>query len=214
MGPGKRQTSCVIKDFKPESSTVSTETDSTSISTEFSDNQTTPSFFLLNVKKLNLNEYQHTTAQKLEVVNNKRRQHDLPMLELDDSTIKKIVTFLASIVLTFAFPLKKIWTTQIMSSLCQSHILQDHLSEFNEYFVENFHSLIHQRTSGKNFNPEGLRDDAINIDNNRHDSELIKPFLLTKKYPYTKKNFDTMTKKSALFLLDFFQKIWANSDNI
>ena len=23
------------------------------------------------------------------------------------------------------------------------NILQDHLSEFNEYFVENFHSLIH-----------------------------------------------------------------------
>ncbi|CAJ0649522.1 5419_t:CDS:2 [Entrophospora sp. SA101] len=52
----------VIKDFKPKLSTISTETDSISISTESSDNQTIPNFFLLNVvfavKKLNLNEYQ------------------------------------------------------------------------------------------------------------------------------------------------------------
>ncbi|CAJ0626861.1 5556_t:CDS:2 [Entrophospora sp. SA101] len=64
----------VIKDFKPESSTVSTETDSTSISTEFSDNQTTPSFFLLNVafavKKLNLNEYQEINQLNPETFKN------------------------------------------------------------------------------------------------------------------------------------------------
>src|SRR6185369_3894294 len=42
-------------------------------------------------------------CKKLKVVNDKRKQRSLPMLELNDSTIKKIVTFLASIVLTFAF---------------------------------------------------------------------------------------------------------------
>ncbi|CAJ0832747.1 10965_t:CDS:2 [Entrophospora sp. SA101] len=179
-------------DFKPKLSTISTETDSISISTESSDNQTIPNFFLLNVvfavKKLNLNEYQEvnqlnpevfknygktlatsiwqsrTTLQKnesslespgsldefhesipgnltsffngllstlqckkLKVVNDKRKQRDLPILELNVPTIKKIVTFLASIVLTFAFPLRKIWTTQIMSSLCQNHKLLPYL---------------------------------------------------------------------------------------
>jgi len=94
------------------------------------------------------------------------------------------------------------------------NIFQDHLTEFNEYFVENFHSLIRRSTVRKQFNPEGLRSDAINVDNNRHNAEFIKPFVSGKKYPYTKKKIDAMVKKSALFLLDFFQKIWENSNNI
>ncbi|CAH1766959.1 10707_t:CDS:2, partial [Entrophospora sp. SA101] len=64
----------VIKDFKPKLSTISTETDSISISTESSDNQTIPNFFLLNVvfavKKLNLNEYQEVNQLNPEVFKN------------------------------------------------------------------------------------------------------------------------------------------------
>ena len=39
----------------------------------------------------------------------------------------------------------------------------------------------------------------------------MKPFINTKKYPYTKKNIDIMVKQTALFLIEFFQKIWSNS---
>jgi hypothetical protein len=44
--------------------------------------------------------------------------------------------------------------------------LKEHLSEFNEYFVENFHSLIQCYTAGKIFNIETLMQliwIAINI---------------------------------------------------
>ena len=59
----------------------------------------------------------------------------------------------------------------------------------------------------KQFNPEGLRSDAINVDNNRHNTEFIKPFVSGKNTPTQKKKIDAMVKKSALFLLDLFQKI-------
>ncbi|CAJ0852338.1 7305_t:CDS:2 [Entrophospora sp. SA101] len=39
----------------------------------------------------------------------------------------------------------------------------------------------------------------------------MKPFVNTKKYPYTKKNIDIMVKQTALFLIEFFQNIWSNS---
>ena len=91
------------------------------------------------------------------------------------------------------------------------NILSENLQEFNEYFVENFHSLIRQHTVGKNYNPEGLRRDAISIDNQRHNNDFMKPFVNTKKYPYTKKNIDIMVKQTALFLIEFFQNIWSNS---
>jgi len=92
-------------------------------------------------------------------------------------------------------------------------ILKEHLSEFNEYFIENFHSLVRRNTMRKNFNPDSLRRDALTIDFKRHNSEFLNPFLNLKKYPYTKKKIDMMAKKSAVFLLGFFQKILANKDN-
>jgi hypothetical protein len=91
------------------------------------------------------------------------------------------------------------------------NILSENLQEFNEYFVENFHSLIRRHTVGKNYNPEGLRRDAISIDNQRHNNDFMKPFVNTRKYPYTKKNIDIMVKQTALFLIEFFQNIWSNS---
>ncbi|CAJ0835359.1 10838_t:CDS:1, partial [Entrophospora sp. SA101] len=72
------------------------------------------------------------------------------------------------------------------------NILSENLQEFNEYFVENFHSLICQHTVGKNYNPEGLRHDAISIDSQRHNNDFMKPFVNTKRYPYTKKKIDIM----------------------
>jgi hypothetical protein len=56
-----------------------------------------------------------------------------------------------------------------------------------------------------------LRRDAISIDSQRHNNDFMKPFINTKKYPYTKKNIDIMVKQTALFLVEFFQKIWSDS---
>jgi hypothetical protein len=89
---------------------------------------------------------------------------------------------------------------------------KEHLSEFNEYFIENFHSLIRRYTTGKNFNVENLRKDAINLDSNKHNSDFMKPFITKKNYPFKKKSLDNMVKKSALFLIELFQKILANSN--
>ena len=88
--------------------------------------------------------------------------------------------------------------------------LKEHLSEFNEYFVENFHSLIQRYTASKNFNIETLRKDAINLDSNKHNSNFMDPFITKKNYPFKKKSLDNMVKKSALFLIEFFQKILTN----
>jgi len=90
------------------------------------------------------------------------------------------------------------------------NILSENLQDFNEYFVENFHSLIRRHTMGKSYNPEGLRRDAIFIDSQKHNNDFMKPFINTKKYPYTKKNIDIMVKQTALFLIEFFQEIWSN----
>nr|CAG8467446.1 7683_t:CDS:2 [Entrophospora candida] len=61
------------------------------------------------------------------------------------------------------------------------------------------------------FCEEGLRHDAISIDSQRHSNDFMKPFVNTKRYPYTKKNIDIMVKHTALFLIEFFQNIWSNS---
>jgi hypothetical protein len=92
------------------------------------------------------------------------------------------------------------------------NMLKDNLSSFNEYFIENFHSLIRRYTAGKNFNIENLRKDAINLDNNKHNSDFMEPFITKKNYPFKKKHLDNMVKRSALFLIEFFQKILTNSN--
>ena len=58
----------------------------------------------------------------------------------------------------------------------------------------------------KQFNPEGLRSDAINVDNNRHNTEFIKPFVSGKKYPYTKKKDRCNGKKICIISFGPFSK--------
>ena len=62
------------------------------------------------------------------------------------------------------------------------------------------------------FNVENLRKDAINLDSSKHNSDFMRPFITEKNYPFKKKNLDNMIKKSALFLIGFFQKILTNSN--
>ena len=48
------------------------------------------------------------------------------------------------------------------------------------------------------------------IDYHRNDNQFVQSFEPKRSYPYTKKNLDLMTKQTAIFLLQFFEKLWIN----
>ncbi|RHZ84376.1 hypothetical protein Glove_82g91 [Diversispora epigaea] len=43
-----------------------------------------------------------------------------------------------------------------------------------------------------------------------NDNQFAQSFAPKRSYPYTKKNLDLMTKRTAIFLLQFFEKLWIN----
>ncbi|RHZ49796.1 hypothetical protein Glove_511g6 [Diversispora epigaea] len=88
--------------------------------------------------------------------------------------------------------------------------LRNNLWMFDEYPVENFHSLVRRYTSGKVTCGEWLRRDAMFIDYHRNNNQFAQSFTSKRSYPYTKKNLDLMTKRIAIFLLQFFEKLWIN----
>ncbi|RHZ86530.1 hypothetical protein Glove_50g9 [Diversispora epigaea] len=88
--------------------------------------------------------------------------------------------------------------------------LRNNLRMFDEYPVENFHSLVRRHTSGKVTCGEWLRRDAMFIDYHRNDNQFAQSFAPKRSYPYTKKNLDLMAKRTAIFLLQFFEKLWIN----
>ena len=92
------------------------------------------------------------------------------------------------------------------------NLLKTELRILDEYPVENFHSLVRRHTSSKVNTPDWLRRDAIFIDHCRHENDFARSFSAVKSYPYTKKNLDTMSKQSAIFLLDFFGKLWVDKE--
>ncbi|RHZ76961.1 hypothetical protein Glove_187g6 [Diversispora epigaea] len=90
--------------------------------------------------------------------------------------------------------------------------LKNNLWMFDEYPVENFHSLVRRYTSGKVTCEEWLRRDAMFIDYHRNDNQFAQSFAPKRSYPYTKKNLDLMTKRTAIFFLQFFEKLWINRE--
>ncbi|RHZ82280.1 hypothetical protein Glove_110g21 [Diversispora epigaea] len=88
--------------------------------------------------------------------------------------------------------------------------LRNNLWTFDEYPVENFHSLVRRYTSGKVTCGEWLRRDAMFIDYHRNDNQFAQSFAPKRSYPYTKKKLDLMTKRTAIFFLQFFEKLWIN----
>ncbi|RHZ81370.1 hypothetical protein Glove_121g14 [Diversispora epigaea] len=87
---------------------------------------------------------------------------------------------------------------------------RNNLRMFDEYPVENFYSLVRRHTSGKVTCGEWLRRDAMFIDYHRNDNQFAQSFTPKRSYPYTKKNLDLMAKRTAIFLLQFFEKLWIN----
>uniref|UniRef100_U9ULY4 Uncharacterized protein n=1 Tax=Rhizophagus irregularis (strain DAOM 181602 / DAOM 197198 / MUCL 43194) TaxID=747089 RepID=U9ULY4_RHIID len=98
--------------------------------------------------------------------------------------------------------------TQINHPILQ--ILKSHLNYFDEYPVENFHSLVRRHTTAKVLSPEWLRRDGIFVDYLRHDNNFAQSFAEKKSYPYSKKNIDVLVKQTAIFLLKFFNNLWNN----
>src|SRR5436190_22965452 len=92
-------------------------------------------------------------------------------------------------------------------------MLKKYLNAFDEYPVENFHSLVRRQTNAKVLNPEWLRRDGIFIDFQRHDNDFTQIFRIKKSYPYSKQNIDIMAKSAAIFLLQFFDNLSRNIGN-
>lgn len=90
--------------------------------------------------------------------------------------------------------------------------LETHLNIFDEYPVENFHSLLRRHTSAKVSTGKSLRRDALFLDHCRHESSFVKSFEPKRDYPYSKKDLDDLVKLSAIFHLDFFNNLWKNTN--
>ncbi len=88
-------------------------------------------------------------------------------------------------------------------------VLKTYLNAFDEYPVENFHSLVRRQTNAKVSTPEWLRRDGIFVDHKRHD-DFAQIFRIKRSYSYSKQNIDLMAKSAAIFLLQFFDNISKN----
>ncbi|GET64460.1 hypothetical protein GLOIN_2v1830060 [Rhizophagus irregularis DAOM 181602=DAOM 197198] len=90
------------------------------------------------------------------------------------------------------------------------HTLKTHLNTFDEYPVENYHSILRRHTNAKVSTGKSLRRDALFLDHCRHENLFVKSFEPTRDYPYTKKDLDNLVKLTAIFHLDFFDNLWKN----
>ncbi len=88
--------------------------------------------------------------------------------------------------------------------------LEAHLNIFDEYPVENFHSLLRCHTSAKVSTGKSLRRDALFLDHCQHENSFVKSFEPSHDYPYSKKDLDDLVKLTAIFHLDFFNILWQN----
>ena len=84
-------------------------------------------------------------------------------------------------------------------------VLKDHLVVFNDYPVENFHSLIRRQTQETDTSKQ-LSNTAHVINYLRHDNVFRRAFVTTKRYPYSKQDLTGLTNKASIFLLEYFQR--------
>ena len=56
--------------------------------------------------------------------------------------------------------------------------------------------------------------DALFLDHFWNDNLFTTSFTLKHDYPYKKKDLNNLVKKTALFLLDFFDDIWKNNGKV
>lgn len=87
--------------------------------------------------------------------------------------------------------------------------LKTHLVTFNDYPVENYHSLIRRQTRETD-NNEQLTRAAHVIDHLRHDNIFRNSFVAKKRYPYCKKDLIGLTNRASCFLLELFTEVKNN----
>ncbi|RIB07183.1 hypothetical protein C2G38_2046214 [Gigaspora rosea] len=87
------------------------------------------------------------------------------------------------------------------------NMLTNNLESLSNCPVEIVHSVIRRRTA-KYSTAQQLQKEAHCIFQNREDSEFQQHFVTSKKYPYTPKQLNTLSRKCATKLLDMFAKIY------
>jgi hypothetical protein len=88
--------------------------------------------------------------------------------------------------------------------------LKTHLVAFNDYPVENYHSLIRRQTRETDDDVQ-LSKAAHIINHLRHENIFQNSFAAKKKYPYSKKDLTGLTNKASCFLLELFSNVKNNS---
>jgi hypothetical protein len=88
-------------------------------------------------------------------------------------------------------------------------VLKKHLVIFNDYPVENYHSLIRRQTRETD-TAEQLSKAAHVINYFRHDNTFQSAFVTTKRYPYSKDDLSGLTNRASIFLLELFTKVKTN----
>ena len=81
---------------------------------------------------------------------------------------------------------------------------------FNDYPVENYHSLIRRQTSETDTH-EQLSRTAHVINHLRNDNVFLNTFVTARKYPYCKEDLIGLTNKTSIFLLELFTKVKYNT---
>src|SRR6185369_5885510 len=87
-----------------------------------------------------------------------------------------------------------------------SQALTDSLHVFNDYFVENFHSLL-RRQIQKSSTPEQIIRQARIIDQMRGSNSFTNTFADNHNIRYSAKQLEYLEKNTALFLLTLFTDV-------
>ena len=84
---------------------------------------------------------------------------------------------------------------------------------FNDYYVENFHSSIRYQTNSFNTAQQIINQAKI-IDQMRSENSFIEVFSKNHNIVYMEIQLDFLEKKTAIFLIEFFQNIWKNRGRV
>ena len=85
--------------------------------------------------------------------------------------------------------------------------LRSFLVNFNDYYVENWHSKIRANTSPQ-YSAEAITLQALVLE--AQDQSFINVFKKSKKYPYKESTLDFLKYKTSLFLIDYFRRVYLN----
>src|SRR5688572_24525049 len=85
--------------------------------------------------------------------------------------------------------------------------IQSHLVNFNDYYVENWHSRI-RRSTTSHHSSDAIISQAFILDSN--ELTLFNSFRKFKSYPYKESTLNYLKYKSSLFLIDYFHQIYQN----